>query len=145
MKNWLKPCLLPMLGAVILGWNFPALATQSAKARQIAHGKYLVDRVAGCNDCHSPHNQRGELIPGKELQGAELDFQPIHPVPGWMKAAPPIAGLMFLTTEQGIKLLSEGLAPDGKPPAPPMPQYHMTRADAAAVVAYLKSLKPQGK
>ncbi len=142
MKSQLKPCLLPILGAVILGFNLPASAAQSAKARQIAHGKYIVQGVAGCNDCHSPHNAKGELIPGKELQGAELIFQPIHPVPGWTKVAPPIAGLSFLTTAEGIKLLSEGLTPSGKPPAPPMPQYRMTHADAAAVVAYLKSLKP---
>ena len=29
----------------------------------------------------------------------------------------------------------------GQPPRPPVPQYRMNRGDAAAVVAYLKSLK----
>ena len=34
-----------------------------------------------------------------------------------------------------------GLAPNGQPARPPMPQYKMNRADAEAVVAYLESLK----
>ena len=130
------------VGVTIMALNLAVGAADSAKARQVERGKYLVEAVGMCGDCHSPRNQKGEVPPGKELQGSELGFQPIHPVPGWVPAAPPIAGLTILTTEEAMTLLTEGLAPGGKPPAPPMPRYHMSRADAAAVIAYLKSLKP---
>jgi hypothetical protein len=43
--------------------------------------------------------------------------------------------------EKAIQLLMTGLAPNGQPARPPMPQYHMNRVDAEAVVAYLESLK----
>lgn len=111
----------------------------------IARGKYLVEQVAKCGDCHSPHDAQGGVVAGKNLAGTQLDFQPIHPVPGWAAAAPPIAGLPALTPSQAIHLLATGVGQDGKPLAPPMPSYHMSRADAAAIVAYLKSLKPPGK
>lgn len=110
------------------------------QAKLIAHGKYLVTRVAGCTDCHSPHNERGQEIAGRELQGAPLSFQSIHPVPGWVSAAPPIAGLEGWTEGEAVRLLMTGLDRSNKPASPPMPQYRLSRHDAEAVVAYLKSL-----
>jgi len=41
-----------------------------------------------------------------------------------------------------VKLLTTGIWKTGKPLRPPMPRFQMTRADAEAVVAYLKSVKP---
>ena len=134
--------------AMASSWLIASPLAESAAApenQQIAHGKYLVEQVAKCGDCHSPHGAKGEVVAGKELGGTKLDFQPIHPVPGWAALAPPIAGLPALTLSQAIHLLTTGVGENGKPPAPPMPSYHMSRADAAAIVAYLKSLKPVGK
>ena len=45
-----------------------------------------------CNDCHTPRDEKGQLILAKALQGAPLGVQPIHPMP-WADTAPPIAGL----------------------------------------------------
>lgn len=53
-----------------------------------------------------------------------------------------IAGLPNWTDEQAITFLTTGTAPDGTQANPPMPQYRFNRADAKAVVAYLRSLKP---
>jgi mono/diheme cytochrome c family protein len=39
-----------------------------------------------------------------------------------------------------ITLLTTAVWIDGKPLRAPMPRFHMTRADAEAVVAYLRSL-----
>ena len=39
-----------------------------------------------------------------------------------------------------ITLLTTSISRSGKPLRAPMPQFHMTRSDAEAVVAYLKSL-----
>jgi hypothetical protein len=34
-----------------------------------------------------------------------------------------------------------GISRTGRPPRPPMPQFRLTRPDAEAVLAYLKSIK----
>jgi len=110
------------------------------QARLITHGKYLVTRVAMCGDCHSPRNQQGKDIPGRELQGSVLEFHPLHPVPGWVAVTPPIAGLEGWTRSQAVHFLMTGLDRSNKHPSPPMPPYRLSHHDAEAVVAYLKSL-----
>ena len=77
----------------------------------------------------------------KWLQGKKLEFGPLFPIPFWADTAPNIAGLPGWDTEKAVEFLMTGLAPNGQPARPPMPAYHMNRADAQAVVAYLKSLK----
>jgi len=116
-------------------------ASRGANQAQIAHGEYLVKGVAGCGDCHTPMNSKGQPIAGQWLDGARLDFKPIVQFPGWADASPKIAGLEGWSNEQAIHLLMTGIAPGGQRPRPPMPQYRMNHTDAAAVVAYLKSLK----
>ena len=41
-----------------------------------------------------------------------------------------------------ITLLTTGIWTTGKPLRSPMPEFHMTRADAQSVLAYLKSISP---
>ena len=94
-----------------------------------------------CNDCHTPHDDKGELITSKALQGAPIGFQPLHPMP-WANAAPPIAGLPAnFTPAQMVTFLETGKRPDGSMPLPPMPAYRFSHTDALALTAYLRSLK----
>ncbi len=109
--------------------------------QQIAHGEYLV-KIAGCPDCHSPMNEKGEPNQEKWLQGTKLFFAPTVPIPNWADTSPNISGLPGWNQEKAVQFLMTGLAPNGQPARPPMPQYHMNRADAEAVVEYLESLKP---
>ncbi len=118
-------------------------AQKTASAR-LEHGKYLVTRVGKCQDCHTPHNERGEEIKEKWLQGSPLPFQPLVQMP-WVGTAPPIAGLEGWTDAQALKFLTTGIKKDGKPATPPMPEYRFNDSDAAAVVAYLRSLKTTEK
>ncbi|MGC2111475.1 MAG: c-type cytochrome [Candidatus Korobacteraceae bacterium] len=112
----------------------------SSKA-QIARGEYLVKSIGQCGDCHTPMNDHGEYVMDKWLQGTKLDFAPLAPVPNWADASPNIAGLIGWDQEKAIQFFMTGLAPNGQPARPPMPEYKMNRADAEAVVAYLRSLK----
>jgi len=107
---------------------------------KLEHGKYLVTRVGKCGDCHTPHNERGEEIKEKWLQGSPLPFQPLVQMP-WVGRAPPIAGLEGWTDAQALKFLKTGIKKDGKRATPPMPEYQFNDYDAAAVLAYLRSLK----
>ncbi len=122
-----------------------SFAAPPATPDKIARGKYLVDAIAKCGECHSPLNEKGEPIPGKELRGATLTFKPITSMPVWADRAPNIAGLRGWEEEDAVKFLMTGLAYNDLPARPPMPQYKMNKEDAAAVVAYLKSLSPAAK
>ncbi len=115
-----------------------APAKQSA---QIARGEYLVKGIGQCADCHTPFNDKGEYVQEKWLQGSKLSFAPTVPMPVWADTSPSIAGLPGWGHAQAVKFFMTGLAPNGQPARPPMPQYHMNKGDAEAVVAYLESLK----
>lgn len=108
---------------------------------ETSRGRYLVERVAMCVQCHTPRSQTGELLETRYLQGAAV---PVSAPPNfriaWAYKAPAIAGLPGYTVQEGIKLLTEGVTPDGRVPRAPMPKFQLSRGDAEAVVTYLKSL-----
>jgi len=133
-------------------WMLPGCVTLAlacapgARAESPAErGKYLVEGVAQCGDCHTPAGEKGVPDRARWLKGATLTFGPLQPVPGWRKAAPdltPAGALWKNWGEKGlVKFLTTGLGPAGHPADPPMPAYKMKPEDAQAVVAYLKSLK----
>jgi len=95
-----------------------------------------------CGDCHNPHNEQGEPIKEQLLQGTILPFKPLVPMPVWAEKSPNIAGLPGWEKDAAIKFLMTGVAPNGLPGRPPMPQYRFNQPDAEAITAYLKSLAP---
>lgn len=105
------------------------------------HGRYLVERVGLCIDCHSPRDQQGKFVADAWLTGAPIPFTPAVAMP-WANAAPRIAGLPSLTDEQAVHFLTTGELPGGRTPRAPMPPYRMTRDDARDVVAYLRKPIP---
>lgn len=120
----------------------PLLASQMSK---IERGRYLVEEVAKCGECHTPKGPDGQPDRSRWLKGAVLDFQPIEPVPGWHKTAPDLTRQGRLWMKWGEKALLNylmtGLTPAGKPADPPMPAYKLRADDAEAILEYLKSLK----
>ncbi len=142
MKNRMIVAIaVGILAMTIVNHSSAAPGKGSSKQQQIAHGQYLVKAIGQCGDCHTPMNEKGEFIPGKWLQGKKLDFAPTVPMPVWADTSPNIAGLQGWNHENAVQFFMTGLAPNGQPARPPMPQYKMNRADAEAVVAYLQSLK----
>jgi mono/diheme cytochrome c family protein len=112
-----------------------------AASPQIEQGKYLVERVGMCGDCHSPRNDKGEFDRAQWLQGELISFKPDHPMP-FAAIAPPIAGLpSYAKDEAALKFLETGTNAAGKRAMAPMPQFRFNHEDALAVVAYLRSLK----
>jgi mono/diheme cytochrome c family protein len=128
---------------IAAGCSLPAVAQAPAK-ETLDRGRYLVEEVAKCQDCHSPRGDNGELDRTRWMKGAVLDFAPLQPVPNWHKTSPDLTGKSRLFERWGEKALVEfmktGLNPKGHPADPPMPAYKLTPADAEAVVAFLKSL-----
>ena len=49
--------------------------TISAQDDKVARGQYLVEQVARCQDCHTPHLMgSGDIVKSAWLKGATLDF-----------------------------------------------------------------------
>ena len=116
---------------------------KSEATGDLARGKYLVENVAMCVQCHTPRNGNGELDQSRKLQGASVFLQPPYSDPNWPINAPRIGGNPPASDADMIKLLTTGIWTNGKPLRFPMMPFRMNEADAKAVVAYLKSLQPQ--
>jgi mono/diheme cytochrome c family protein len=107
---------------------------------EVERGRYLVEEVAKCPECHTPRNDRGELRADAWLRGGPVWIRPVAHIPTWADNAPPLAGFPSFTEEQGETILEKGTGPQGEELRPPMHIYHMNHADAKAIIAYLKSL-----
>lgn len=127
-----------LVPAIALAWS---CAASDPSARKLARGKYLVENVGMCADCHTPHN-KGVPDTARWLQGGVLDFAPTTPLPSsvWADAAPWIAGLPNISEADAVSLLSTGKTTTGATKRVPMPPFRFAREDAEAVVLYLKSL-----
>src|ERR1700687_2155801 len=107
---------------------------------EVERGRYLVEEVAKCPECHTPRDGRGELRADAWRRGAPIWIKPVAPISNWADRAPPLAGFPSFTEEQGERILEKGTGPEGEELRPPMHIYHMNHADAKAIIAYLKSL-----
>lgn len=115
-------------------------ATAPAQPGDVERGKYLVNEVAKCQECHTPRDASGNMDYSRDLQGAPIWIVPVHPDTSWAMRAPAIAGLAQFTDAQAETILEKGVGPNGLPIQPPMHIYHMNHADAMAIIAYLRSM-----
>jgi mono/diheme cytochrome c family protein len=108
-----------------------------------ARGKYLVEGVAMCGECHTPHDSSGNPDRTRWLQGASVPYLPARPDSDWPINAPRLGGTPPASDADMVKLLTTGIWTNGNRLRAPMPQFRMDRSDAEAVVAYLKSVTPR--
>ena len=103
-------------------------------------GRYIVQSVAMCFECHSGRDALGNIVPSQMFMGSSLPFEPPWPN-DWVVRAPRIYGLPGYTDELAVRLLTNGaIDRNGVQLRRPMPRFQMTPEDAADVVRYLKSL-----
>lgn len=138
MKKNIVVVAILALGLVSIVSGEPKTRSGVSSAK-IEHGKYLVENIGMCGDCHTPHNEKGEPIKEQWLKGTELPFKATVPMP-WAEKSVNIAGLPGWEHDAAVKFFMTGIAYNGLPARPPMPQYRYSHEDAEAIVAYLKSL-----
>jgi|SRR5579862_5221814 len=114
---------------------------KKADSSAVERGKYIVESVAMCERCHTPRDENGNPERNHWLEGGPVQLKQTYPTPTWATREPRIAGAPPGTDEQFITLLTTGISRTGAPPNLPMPPFRMTRQDAEAVLAYLKSLR----
>ena len=111
---------------------------------KIERGKYLVEEVARCQECHTPKLATGDFDRTKWLKGATLSVAPSTPMTGWHQTSPDITSTSALWMRWGqdgfAKFLATATNPRGGKAGAPMPPYMMKAEDADAIAAYLKSL-----
>lgn len=121
-----------------------AAETEAANATgDVARGKYLVEDVGMCEQCHTPREADGTLARTRPLDGAPVFLLPATPDANWPLKAPRIGGTLPASDADMVKLLTTGIWTNGQPLRFPMMPFRMSEADAKAVVAYLRSVRPR--
>jgi hypothetical protein len=108
----------------------------------IERGKCIVERVTMCERCHTRCDEHGNFDRMNWLLGGPVQTEPTYSAPTCAIREPRLAGSPPGTDAEFITRLTTGISRTGRPPNPPMPPFRMTRGDAEAVLAYLKSLYP---
>lgn len=134
--------------AAVLAGSVACIALSSAARAdeaQLTRGAYLAS-IMDCMGCHTPRTPEGEPVPGMHLAGSQLGFD-MGPLGIYWppNLTPDPTGLGDWTPEQMVTAIRTGQRPDGRSLAPIMPwgaYSALTDEDAAALVAYLRSLPP---
>ena len=118
--------------------------TLSGQDAKMERGKYLVEEVGRCQECHTPKLENGEFNKSQWMKGATLNVAPSTPITGWHPKSPDITSTSTLWERWGqdgfVKFLQTAKNPRGGKAGPPMPAYMLKADDAEAIAAYLKSL-----
>lgn len=134
------------LGPVLFSCALLTATGNANAADNSARGAYLTG-ILGCGDCHTPGAMAGKPDMNRRLGGSDVGWQ----VPGLGVFVGPNltpdrdTGLGRWTDAEIVAAIRTGMRPDGRQLAPVMPYMgysQMTDADAAAIVAYLRTLKP---
>lgn len=107
------------------------------------YGEYLA-QIGHCMDCHTPRTPQGQLVMDKLGAGGQIIEGP------WGKSVtrnltPHESGLKAWTDAEIARAIRTGVRRDGTPLRPPMGfsfYKNIDDAEMAALIAYLRSLKP---
>jgi mono/diheme cytochrome c family protein len=141
-----KAMVVALLAALMM--TGAAIFRDKARAAdaQIERGKYLVT-IAGCSDCHTPGYFLGKPDMARFLGGSEVGFELPHLGVFYGPNLTPDmeTGIGKWSRAEIVTAIQTGHRPDGRVLAPVMPWAsfaHLTKEDAQAIAAYLKSLPP---
>lgn len=116
----------------------------------IARGRYLVESVGACADCHTPRKLDGSFDLTRALSGVDcfVDALPADDQLGCLSSrnlTDHETGLRNRSDTEIKDMFLRGLRPDGKALHPIMPYWtlgNMRPADADAIVAFLRTVSP---
>ncbi|AQV95585.1 hypothetical protein BJN34_17025 [Cupriavidus necator] len=112
---------------------------------RIARGKYLMEGVVACGNCHIARAENGVPVFSKGLSGGMVFDEPPFKAYAANITPDPETGIGKWTDAQLGKAIREGVRPDGSIIGPPMPiefYRRMSDADLAAIIAYLRVQPP---
>ena len=118
-------------------------------ATPLEKGRYLV-RIAGCAECHTPRDDRGQPLPNMSMAGGHhlrlLDLAPGEAAILMPNLTPDgETGLGRWTDDQSRVAMTEGVRPDGTRLAPQGPAaifHDLAPEDVSARITYLRTVTP---
>jgi mono/diheme cytochrome c family protein len=131
--------------AAVLGLGLFAAAAQAQPAettRLVERGRYLVEAIMACGNCHTPQGPQGPVA-AKALAGGLPFVEKAFNAVAANITPDPETGIGRWTDAQIVTAIREGKRPDGSLIGPPMPfalYRQIGDRDAQAVVAYLRSV-----
>jgi mono/diheme cytochrome c family protein len=133
-----------LLAAVAVVLMLEAAPAQTSSSPSVERGKYLVEVLAACGNCHTPKGPEGD-IRAKHMAGG-FTFDEIFGVARSSNVTPDReTGIGAWSDAEIARAIREGKSRDGRNLGPPMPYYLYRRLsdnDVAAIVAYLRTLRP---
>lgn len=122
---------------------YPAIKSSTDSA-VIARGQYLVNGPAHCADCHAPAGtemavNRGEIV---DLPGGRPFILPIGTIFSRNITPDKETGIGNLSDETIARSLRYGVGHDGRALFDFMPFHDLSDADLAAVISYIRTIKP---
>ena len=122
-----------------------AASAGAASARDTAvieRGRYLMQGVVACGNCHIARDDKGQPLFDKGLSGGLLFDEPPFKAYAANITPDPDTGIGKWTDTQLAKAIREGVRPDKRVIGPPMPiefYRHLSDADLVAIIAYLRA------
>lgn len=131
--------------AWLVGMSFLCCWIQAVQAETpLERGRYIVEVIGACGNCHTPQGPDGPDESRHLAGGNPLAERGMYAVPPNITPDPE-TGIGAWTDAGIIRAIREGVRPDGRVLGPPMPfgQYrNIADSDMAAIVAYLRTVKP---
>ena len=142
VRKMMRMAAVAICGAALVAVTGSAISAETL----IERGAYLVNTIGACGNCHTPRDKVGRVIPGMSLAGGfEFDDAEVGHVVGPNITPDPETGIGKWTEAEIVTALRDGKRPDNTIIGPPMPTpayQKLSDRDAAAIAAYLHSLKP---
>jgi len=122
----------------------------AAETGSVERGRYLVEGVMACGNCHSPRDADGNVVAARNLSGGLAFDTPAFAVTTPNITPDPETGIGTWSDDEIKRAIVEGVRPDhgylpGTQLAAIMPVNFykaLTPSDLDAVVAYLRSVPP---
>lgn len=110
----------------------------------VARGAHVA-KMASCTECHTPRDDKGQPLPGKEMAGGHSFKDGGHEITMPNITPDKETGIGGWTDQQVEAAIRFGQRPDGKMLSPVMPWAYynqMDKEDMKALVAYLRTVPP---
>lgn len=110
----------------------------------VKRGAYMTT-LAGCTDCHTPMNDKGQFLEHLQFAGGEvLKMEGVRPAVASANLTPASSGIPYYTEELFLETIRKGRVRERQlSDIMPWAYYrNMTDEDLKSIFAYLKTLKP---
>ncbi len=122
----------------------PVLAGHAAaQSDAVARGRSLVEGIAGCGNCHTPHGPQGKVAAMNLAGNVVIEDHKAFRAVAANITPDRETGIGAWTDAEIARAVREGISRDGRVMGPPMPfelYRRLSDADMAAITAYLRSV-----